>query len=660
MPAANLGEENPLPPLFPGRKAPQFDYDSYTPQEMIENMAYGYVPSVLPYSIQDGYTRELKPAEFRVAVLENDILRATFLLEFGGRLWSLFHKPTNRELLEVNPVFQIANLAIRNAWFSGGVEWNIGTLGHSPFTCSPLFAGCLERDDGTPILRLYEWERFRRVPFQIDACLPDGSSVLFLRVRIQNPNPYEVPMYWWTNIAVPENPDVRVITPADSAYCLGCKPGWVTNIPIPFHNGMDYTYSGNVTHAGDFFFDIPDDRRPWIAALDGEGRGLVHVSTNEMIGRKLWVWGKGTGGKNWQKFLSPPGQGYIEIQAGLTRTQLEHLPMPPGADWSWMEAYGMIEADPNKVHGLDWDAAKRSVDTSLEQLISHAELVNELEHSSRIVDIPPLELLQRGSGWGALERHRREASGEPPLCSGGLIFDDDSLGFEQMPWIELLEAGRMSAPSSDQAVIGFMVEKEWREMLEKAVSIQAGDNWFAHLHLGVMRYYARDFKGARNSWECSNQHNRTPWALRNLAITFWKEGKLDEAAELLMEACRLTPSSTPLVVECGCCLIEADQSRRWLEFLPTLAESVCATGRIRLLEAQAALAEGGLTTVEKFFDDEVIMDDLREGENTLSDLWFAYHERRLSDAENLPIDDDLQEKVRIQYPLPESMDFRMT
>ena len=64
------------------------------------------------------------------SILENDILRATFLLGFGGRLWSLFHKPAGRELLTVNPTIQFANLALRNAWFSGGVEWNIGTIGH--------------------------------------------------------------------------------------------------------------------------------------------------------------------------------------------------------------------------------------------------------------------------------------------------------------------------------------------------------------------------------------------------------------------------------------------------------------------------------------------------------------------------------------------------
>ena len=32
-----------------------------------------------------------------------------------------------------------------------------------------------------------EWERLRRVPFQIDAYLPDGSPVLYVRVRIVNP-----------------------------------------------------------------------------------------------------------------------------------------------------------------------------------------------------------------------------------------------------------------------------------------------------------------------------------------------------------------------------------------------------------------------------------------------------------------------------------------
>src|SRR5215216_5670908 len=134
MPAADLGAENPFPPLSSNQELHNAQsVDPAVPVEIRQNMTYGHMPNILPYAVQDGYNRERKPRDFRVAVLENDILSATFLLELGGRLWSLYHKQSGRELLSVNPVFQPANLALRNAWFSGGVEWNIGTIGHSPF-----------------------------------------------------------------------------------------------------------------------------------------------------------------------------------------------------------------------------------------------------------------------------------------------------------------------------------------------------------------------------------------------------------------------------------------------------------------------------------------------------------------------------------------------
>ena len=138
--AADIGPENPLPPLHSTRdihaNCKQIEIPGI-PDEILSNMAYGHIPNILPYTLQDGYTRLRQSRELKVAVLENEVLRATFLLEYGGRMWSLVHKPTGRELLDRNPVFQPANLALRNAWFSGGVEWNIGTIGPCPFTCSP-------------------------------------------------------------------------------------------------------------------------------------------------------------------------------------------------------------------------------------------------------------------------------------------------------------------------------------------------------------------------------------------------------------------------------------------------------------------------------------------------------------------------------------------
>jgi hypothetical protein len=137
-------------------------------------------------------------------------------------------------------------------------------------------------------------------------------------------------MYWWSNIAVPQMPDTRVVVPASSAYRFGYTAGLEIS-PVPYTAGQDISYATTIQRTVDYFFRLPEGQRPWIAALDGQGKGLVQVSTSRLKGRKLFMWGMGTGGQNWQTFLSEPGHAYLEIQAGLATTQLERLPMPAGA-----------------------------------------------------------------------------------------------------------------------------------------------------------------------------------------------------------------------------------------------------------------------------------------------------------------------------------------
>lgn len=656
MPAADLGPANPLPPLLSERELHVTEsVDPAVPAEMLQNTAYGHLPNILPYSMQDGYSRERHAREFRVAVLENDILRATFLLEFGGRLWSLFQKPSQRELLSVNPVFQTANLALRNAWFSGGVEWNIGTIGHSPFTCSPLFAARVNGPDKTPVLRMYEWERIRQVPFQIDAYLPDGSPVLFVRVSLRNPHAYNVPMYWWSNIAVPERPSTRVIVPASSAYRFTYDRLKV--VPVPYMEKNDISYPVNIRHSSDFFFHIPEGQRPWITALDAYGKGLVQVSTGRLKGRKLFVWGMASGGRHWQEFLSMPGQAYIEIQAGLARTQLEHVPMPAKTEWAWLEAYGLLEADSSAVHGLDWERATVSTDASIEKLIPRATLEAEFERGASFASQPPAEILQRGSGWGALERLRQETAGEPPFYSTGLVFDDQSLGTEQAPWADLLHKGKFPLPSPDSEPNGTIVQREWSNLLEHVEGID--ENWLALLHLGTMKYYLGDRVGARRYWKRSLSLENTPWALRNLAILDRDENKLGAAAKKYIAACRIMPSLLPLVLECGQFLIEAGFARQWLDLFSGFPDRIRDNARTQLLEAQAALIVGNLATVEDFFSRHPTIVDIREGEVSLAKLWFNYHAQCLSTAENIPIGEKLMARVRQEFPLPGHFDFRM-
>jgi tetratricopeptide (TPR) repeat protein len=656
MPAADLGPENPFPPLLSNQELHiAQSVDPVVPGEIRQNMTYGHLPSILPYAMQDGYNRERKPRDFRAAVLENDILSATFLLDLGGRLWSLYHKPSQRELLSVNPVFQPANLALRNAWFSGGVEWNIGTIGHSPFTCAPLFAARLDGPDGTPVLRMYEWERIRQVTYQIDAWLPDDSPVLFVRVCIRNPNAREIPMYWWSNMAVPETPDTRVIVPADSAYRYTYDH--LDVIPVPNQAGLDYTYATRNGRAADFFFHIPDDSWPWIAALDGNGTGLVQVSTQRLKGRKLFVWGMGRGGRKWQEFLSVPGQNYLEIQAGLARTQLEHLPMPGHTEWEWLEAYGLLEAEESQVHGPDWKGAIGAIEVSLQKLIPRSKLEAELLQCKSFSNKPPVEMIQHGSGWGALECLRREKQGEQPFASSGLQFDEGSLGDAQSAWLELLKTEKF--PETNSPPMGsFMVQSEWKALLENAV--ETSPNWLACLHLGLMRHYTGDFVGAQQAWSQSLALKRNPWALRNLGMLALAADQLDIAVEHYLEAVHLAPDLPALAVECGKALIEANRPQEWIDLLPSFSGSIRARGRMRLLEARTRLALGQIDQAGEIVETLPVIADIREGELSLSQLWLEYSVQRLSRQQNRPITPELISQARRQFPLPVSLDFRMT
>ncbi|MFD5920988.1 DUF5107 domain-containing protein [Kitasatospora sp. NPDC058201] len=595
-------------PILRGTRRRKADVSGADP-EMRAQVAYGQPDSLLPYTTQDGYDRERAERELDVIVLENEILTATFLPSLGGRLWSLVHRPSGRELLYRNPILQPANLALRDAWTAGGVEWNLGATGHWPLTCSPLHAVRLSRPDGTPVLRMFEFERMRRLVFWLDFWLPAGSPVLYVRVNVHNPEPKETPFYWWSNIAVPESADVRVVAPADHAFHFDYSAR-LERLSFPILEGVDRSYTDRAQGAADFFFDIPDGRRRWVAALDATGTGLVQTSTDLQRGRKLFHWGTGQGGQSWQEWLSGPGCRYLEIQAGVARTQLEHVPMPGRTTWQWVEAYGLLQADPDLVHG-DWESAQQAVGQALDRLVPQERLSEELESASEPGE--PGELLAQGSGWGALE-----ASDLAGLPWG-------TIDSEQQPWQRLLETGTL--PVSDPPVAP-VTGSRWRALLEAHPA-----DWHARYHLGLVRHADGDTEGAVAAWTESLKARRTPWALRCIA-----HAEPERAADLLTEAHRMLPNLRALAVEATEALLAAHRVTEASKLIEALDDEVRSHGRIRVLDARAALAAGDHDRVRALLDEGIQVDNLREGEVSLDDLW---------------------ETVRPDVPVPPHYAFRM-
>ncbi|MGW7672432.1 DUF5107 domain-containing protein [Streptomyces sp. NPDC054775] len=619
VPAAALGPDNPLPPLRPLDEVHRIeDRDREDlPRDMARQIGWQPLHSLLPVRVRDGYGRARAPMDIDTVVIENDRLRATVLPGLGGRIASLFHKPTGRELLYRNPVFQPACFALNGAWFSGGIEWNIGATGHTTLSCSPLHAARVTAPDGGEMLRLWEWERLRDLPFQVDLWLPEGSDFLYVGVRIRNPHERPAPTYWWSNIAVPE--ECRVLAPAEEAYRFGYERR-LHRVPVPTYDGADRTYPMNGAHPADYFYEVPDGRRRWIAALDEDGRGLVQTSTDVLRGRKLFVWGTGTGGRRWQAWLTQPGTGgYCEIQAGLARTQLEHVRLEPASEVSWLEAYGPLEAEREG----EWTTVVSGAEARLDGALPRPVVDAAYEAWLPYADADPGETLAVGSGWGALELLR--SGGKLP----GTPFEETTLGEAQAPWRELLLTGslpesRRVAPPGET-----LVAPHWRDMLETAPARP-----LTEYHLGVAQWHAGDRAQAVRSWERALELAPSLWPLlRCLAVADQEAGNRERAADRYAEAfddlCRerrddgesWTAATAALGREALETLLAvhrvAEARAVWNRLHPATRER----GRFRLLGARLLLAEGDRAGARSVFDAGFEVADLREGAETIGELW---------------------------------------
>ena len=631
LPTAPLGPSSPLPMLEPIVPIGHFAGD--VPAEIATRSRAGAPPSLLPYLAQDDYGRELTSQPHRIAVLENEFLRATVALDLGGRLLSLHDRRSDRELLYVNPVVQPANLALRNAWTSGGVEWNIGTRGHSPTTMDTLHAATVDGPGGEPMLRLWEWERLRGVVFQVDLWLPVASAVLLATTRIRNLNDAVTPMYWWTNAAIAVRPDTRVLAPAVRA-CRTEHPNGLRVVAVPDGGDGDVTFPSRHVHAADFFYDIAPDQRPWIAALERDGSGIAHVSTSALRGRKLFVWGTGSGGRRWQEWLSHGGdEVYAEIQAGLAPTQFEHLMMPARAEWSWTEAFGAIAVDAERSHGARWDDAVDHVGAVIDDLIPGNQL-DEWHHAAgTIADRAPTTMLATGSGWGALERQRLHAVGSAWFDDTGTPFPDSSLGPDQEPWQALLLTGQLPSHPPGHPPRSYVIGADWEERLGAAQS-----GWLTDYLRAVLVHGRGDRIQAAARYESSLRHKSNAWAQRGLAEVARAEGRHDASAEHAVAAARLAPTEWRLAAEAVSRLLDAGCALDALALLDSLPDDVRNRSRLRLLEGWAAHGAGAAARAQAILLDGLEIADLREGERSIDQLWTAVFPDR---------------------PLPAEYDFRM-
>ena len=614
MKVAELGEESSVPDLF-GELTTQnslvFDLDE--DDEIYEG--YGKVNSAFPYRQLNGYTRELHEKDVKTAVLENEYLKAVFLTEYGGRLWELWDKKTGKNLLYTNDVLRFSNLAIRNAWFSGGVEWNLGIIGHNPLTTEPLYVAKTQTDEGDPVLRMYEYERIRGVIWQMDFWLEEACPYLNCRMRIVNDSNQVIPMYWWSNMAVPEYEGGRLVVPAKEAFTAVGTNGF--KVEIPFVNGIDVTDYKKIPTSIDYFFHIPKEEPKYIANIAPDGYGLLQFSTPRLQGRKLFSWGNIDASDRWQEFLTEDAGRYVEIQAGLGKTQYGCIPMAPHTAWEWMECYGPAYSEEltAEIYDKSFEERKRYITDYLQKTQLIGKLEEELKKTKKMA-LTEAELITPGSGYGAFRKEYAR--------TGHLKFVKKTESMEK--WEHFFETGELHCPDPETEPDAFWNGEEFLAYLKKTTLKPLApnyENWYAYYHLGILEFRKGNDKIAKEMYETSLKLQENAWALHGLACLSIHEGNKNLAALYAQRGMELKRHCLSYQKEGLKILSQCEAYRAILQQYAVMDEDMKSIGRVQYYYALGLVKTGRLEEADKLLNSEegIVVDDVREGEDSIQDLW---------------------------------------
>lgn len=151
---------------------------------------YG-VAHIYPYTMLDDIDNKIKDRTYHTLALENEFLCVTVIPDLGGRVYSVLDKISQREVFYKNSVVRFAPLAIRGAFFSGGMEFSF-PVAHAPTTCDKVNWDIRENDDGSASISIGGLEHISRLRWMITLTLFPGRCALAQDVYLFTQVPFRV------------------------------------------------------------------------------------------------------------------------------------------------------------------------------------------------------------------------------------------------------------------------------------------------------------------------------------------------------------------------------------------------------------------------------------------------------------------------------------
>lgn len=340
---------------------------------------------------------------FDTVILENGYLRVTILPDYGGRVLSIVHKPTDTELLYQNPVgapylmyegiFYYDYLVILGGIFPSfpepehGKYWNqpyaFEVVSETPEAVTVRMSRQDDRDVVTGVPERYEVGR-TDVLVEVEVTLRAGSSALEFDTRLTNTLAGETPPfeYWTVTTLAPGSPpgdtaiplDTRILADMDQVHLLESSWAWFgeaeERVSGEVFRWNNLSFFENWADQGTAFAN-PDYRAGWSGLVNYQNdMGILRVSDNvQTPGLKLWTFGiqsLDVDISDSTQWLRPT----IEMWHGVTPEFWTRRTMAAGEVREWGESYfptfGLREVSAASEYGAVYlSSAESGADTVL-------------------------------------------------------------------------------------------------------------------------------------------------------------------------------------------------------------------------------------------------------------------------------------------------------
>jgi len=288
----------PTYPLGPEEKHPIFkDY------RLPGGSPFWLGRQIYPYTLENEYTNTKKDVVYKGVYLENEYIKVLVMPELRGRIWGAIDKRNGWDFIYYNPVVKSADVAIRGAWISTGVEWN-HPGGHAYTTYDDISYKIMDEPDGGKTVLIAEIEPNRMHKWEIEVTLRPGRLFLEIHGRLMSIKSFPVPIVSAQNLALHATENSQVIYPKDT---------WATGhgkkifIKWPMHNGVDFSRYKNIETLGvSTFADGPALNQDYFGAYahDKNAGTVIYADHRTVPGKKQWYWGSGRFAKVWNYGLS--------------------------------------------------------------------------------------------------------------------------------------------------------------------------------------------------------------------------------------------------------------------------------------------------------------------------------------------------------------------